>query len=569
MYIEDLLTLDLCRPLSETHGCQLGGRACSPLIQSQWSALLTDHPDRRFAEYIVSGIQQGFRIGFNRQQQLGTSPGNRPSSVPNIISEYLHREVILGRMVKLPPYFWPKNVHSSPIGIIPKKGKPGKWRLIVDLSSPESFSVNDGISRSLSSLTYCSVDHLSALVLNNGRGALLVKADVKEAYRMIKVHPDDCHLLGVQWENSVYIDQTLPFRLRSAPKIFSAAADVIQWILLNQGIHNLLHYLDDFILVAKDYAEATAQKNILIKVWEKLGVPMEHSKLEGPSQSLKFLGIEVDTVNLQLRLPEDKLSQLKRELAALVLERSVSKGDLESLVGLLQFATKVIRPGRPFLRRLYTAQNVGTLPTHHVHLNVPAQADILWWHLFISTWNGISMLWDLGRQTADITLTSDASGSWGCGAFYDSRWFHFQWNSRLTHLPIATKEMIPIVISAAIFGGLWSGKIVHFHTDNMAVVHVVNALFCKDSHLMHLVRLLVFFASYHNFWFFASHIAGKNNIAADSLSRNNLSIFFTQVPLASRIPTRIPQSLLTIISQNITWTSMSWTKLFIATLHQL
>ena len=569
VYIEDLLTLDLCRPLSETHGCQLGGRACSPLIQSQWSALLTDHPDHRFAEYIVSGIQQGFRIGFNRQQQLGTSPGNRPSSVSNIISEYLHREVLLGRMVKLPPYFWPKNVHSSPIGIIPKKGKPGKWRLIVDLSSPESFSVNDGISRSLSSLTYCSVDHLSALVLNNGRGALLVKADVKEAYRMIKVHPDDCHLLGVQWENSVYIDQTLPFGLRSAPKIFSAAADAIQWILLNQGIHNLLHYLDDFILVAKDYAEATAQKNILIKVWEKLGVPMEHSKLEGPSQSLKFLGIEIDTVNLQLRLPEDKLSQLKRELAALVLERSVSKGDLESLVGLLQFATKVICPGRPFLRRLYTVQNVGTLPTHHVRLNVPAQADILWWHLFISTWNGISMLWDLGRQTADITLTSDASGSWGCGAFYDSRWFHFQWNSRLTHLPIATKEMIPIIISAAIFGGHWSGKIVHFHTDNMAVVHVVNALFCKDSHLMHLVRLLVFFASYHNFWFFASHIAGKNNIAADSLSRNNLSIFFTQVPLASRIPTRIPQSLLTIISQNITWTSMSWTKLFIATLHQL
>ena len=63
------------------------------------------------------------------------------------------------------------------------------------------------------------------------------------------------------------------------------------------------------------------------------------------------------------------------------------------------------------------------------------------------------------------------------------------------HLPIATctKEMIPIIISAAIYGNQWTGKIVHFRTDNMAVVHVVNFLFCKDSHLMHLIRLLVFF----------------------------------------------------------------------------
>ena len=52
-----------------------------------------------------------------------------------------------------------------------------------------------------------------------------------------------------------------------------------------------LHYLDDFILVAKDYSEALSQKNILTTVWEKLGLPMEVSKLEGPTQKLKFLGM--------------------------------------------------------------------------------------------------------------------------------------------------------------------------------------------------------------------------------------------------------------------------------------
>jgi len=67
----------------------------------------------------------------------------------------------------------------------------------------------------------------------------------------------------VKWEN---LDQALPFGLCSAPKIFSAVADAIQWILLNQGIHKLLHYLDDFILVTKDHSEAVVQKDILITV---------------------------------------------------------------------------------------------------------------------------------------------------------------------------------------------------------------------------------------------------------------------------------------------------------------
>ena len=34
---------------------------------------------------------------------------------------------------------------------------------------------------------------------------------------MIPVHPDDRLLLGMQWENDIFVDKTLPFRLSSAP----------------------------------------------------------------------------------------------------------------------------------------------------------------------------------------------------------------------------------------------------------------------------------------------------------------------------------------------------------------
>ena len=35
----------------------------------------------------------------------------------------------------------------------------------------------------------------------------MVKADIKEAYRMFPIHPEDQQLLGVPWENSIYIDK--------------------------------------------------------------------------------------------------------------------------------------------------------------------------------------------------------------------------------------------------------------------------------------------------------------------------------------------------------------------------
>lgn len=87
---------------------------------------------------------------------------------------------------------------------------------------------------------------------------------------MIPIHPHDQHLLGMTWQGTVYIDKRLPFGLRSAPKIFSAVADALQFILLNKGITHSLHYLDDYILVTDSYDKAEAQKQCLLSVFKNL-----------------------------------------------------------------------------------------------------------------------------------------------------------------------------------------------------------------------------------------------------------------------------------------------------------
>ena len=133
--------------------------------------------------------------------------------------------------MEISPSLCPPGIHTSPLGVIPKKNKPDKWHLIVDLSYPTGSNINDEISQELSSLSYTSLDNLVSMVNLIGRGALMVKADIKEAYRMIPIHPHDQHLLGVQWNDYCYVDRMLPFGLHSAPKIFSVVADGLQWIL--------------------------------------------------------------------------------------------------------------------------------------------------------------------------------------------------------------------------------------------------------------------------------------------------------------------------------------------------
>ena len=121
------------------------------------------------------------------------------------------------------------------------------------------------------------------------------------------------------------IDKVLVFGLRSALKIFSAVADAVQWILGNNGIRKGLHYLDDIILVTKSLNLAEGQKDILLSVFRKLNIPMEESKLKGPSPWLSSLGIEVDIASFQLHLPSDKLANLKISLSDSTQCRTMSK----------------------------------------------------------------------------------------------------------------------------------------------------------------------------------------------------------------------------------------------------
>lgn len=177
-YMDDLLKLDACWSPMTPGLPQTMNDIHSPLDWREWDQLLQSHPDQRFRSYIAEGLRQGFRVGFNHGSELRRASRNMPSVTahPEVIRDYLATECSEGRVLgPLDAEHFPQ-VHTSRFGVIPKS-ITGKWRIIVDLSSPLRASVNDGVDENLCSLSYASVWDAARGVLDKGAGALMAKVD--------------------------------------------------------------------------------------------------------------------------------------------------------------------------------------------------------------------------------------------------------------------------------------------------------------------------------------------------------------------------------------------------------
>ncbi len=481
---------------------------------------------------------------------------------PEVIEDYLHAQRASGNILGPFPIGTAPKVHVSRFGVIPKKHQPGKWRLITDLSNPEGNSVNDAINPDSCSLSYISVHDVARAALKLGKGALIAKIDVRSAYRLVPICAYDRRWLGMRWKDHILVDGMLPFGLRSAPNIFNAIADAIEWIVGKEGAELIFHYLDDFAVVGPpDSPECQRALDILKRICAILGVPLAPDKQDGPSAVIIFLGIIIDTIKQELRLPENKLQRLLDTIRQWEHKKSCTRQELESLLGTLHHACTVIPSGRAFVRRILSLLSIARRRHHHIRLNREMRSDLQWWKIFAAGWNGASLI--IHEDSREHVLTSDASGHWGCGAWYLSKWFQLQWSERTAHLHIAAKELIPIVIAAVIWGTAWKGGRVVARCDNAAVVAVVNSRYSRDAHLMQMLRCLFFIEAHFQFQMEATHIPGTENILADDLSRGRQTSFRQKISSCDPEPSIVPPSLLQwLLHPQLDWTSPSWMELF-------
>ena len=166
-------------------------KACpivTPLNLSVWRQVLLSYPDGSLANFFLQGMAQGFRVGYRTlSTHLSTARQNMCSALahPEVVEEYLAKERRDGRVLGPFPLEISPPVHVSRFGVIPKSGKPNKWRLIIDLSHPQQRSVNDDIPKALYSMTYVRVDDAINQLVASGPGSLMAKIDIRNAFRLI------------------------------------------------------------------------------------------------------------------------------------------------------------------------------------------------------------------------------------------------------------------------------------------------------------------------------------------------------------------------------------------------
>ena len=245
------------------------------------------------------------------------------------------------------------------------------------LSAPFGSSVNDHISKEDFTLKYSTVDNAVAILQRLGPSAAMAKIDIKHALRLCLVRRDDWDLLGAHWNGRFYVDKRLPFGLRSAPFLFNRVADSLHWILVNEcGIKAVVHYLDDFFIAAESMVECDRFLHTILKVFDNIGVPLAPEKVAGPASVFTFLGIELDVLQQELRLPPDKLADLLAIVQDWLSKTKCRKRELLSLLGTMNFACKAVPAGRFFFDGSSTsAQREGCLITSSPSTNNP---DSIW-----------------------------------------------------------------------------------------------------------------------------------------------------------------------------------------------
>ena len=491
----------------------------TPLRQEGWSFWMRSHPDRIFTKSISGILLSGAKIGY-RGPPIQHRHTNHQSarSAPDILTADLHKQLQHERLTQVDPQAEAQYV-CSPLGLVPKYDSG--WRRIHDLSFLHGDSVNDGIPHDWGTLEYATYDDAVDALLATGPGAQFVKRDLKDAFRHIPVATSDQWLLGFHYDNRYWIERYLPFGLRTAPFLFDLFTKTLNWILIAVlRWYTILHYLDDFFAILSPHVSANAYADQFNQICSELGLTINHSK-DVMGTTADFLGIEFDSSLMQARLPPDKLVRARKTVENLLNKASISHQELESAVGFLSFAAKVVIPGRAFLRRLFDALRTPK-PWHRI---TPAmKADLQWWQDFLIDRDGLKLLKHLDSRPTCYIWT-DASGRLGMGGYilHDlsdpvQEAFSIRLATRYRRKDIQFKEMKAVYHAIQLWLVRLRGSKLVLYCDNDACVHGLQKLSIRGSAMAPLRDIAMLLVK-NDIHLVPTWIPTRANELADDLSR--------------------------------------------------
>ena len=271
--------------------------------------------------------------------------------------------------------------------------------------------------------------------------------------------------------------------------------------------------------------------------------PISLKKTTAPSTSTVFLGVELDSIRQCSKLPQEKLSEYSQNIKNILHKRTITKRNLQSVIGKLSFSAAVI-PARAFLRRLINQLPHASKQHHFITLKQDSRLDLKVWYYFMKHYNGITFFRSLNiLDSFTINMCSDACKD-GFGATYKHRWIQGKYPESWSSLNIVTLELYPIYIMLSLFGTYIQNSTVNFLCDNQSVCYILNKLTCKDNFTMDIIRSLVLSLIKNNIHIIANHIPGKYNTICDRISRFQITASDLELACMDPLQTTIPLTLL-------------------------
>ena len=260
--------------------------------------------------------------------------------------------------------------------------------------------------------------------------------DIKSAYRWVPVYPPHRTLQGFRWafngSYKFFTDNFLCFGLKNAPSIFHRISCALTRMMARKGFSNIVNYLDDFLIVAYSREECLPAQLTLIHLLHSLGFQVNWSKLSGPSQRVKFLGIILDSIAMKAFVPEDKISALEDQLTFVISHRKASKLDLQRVLGLMNFLAKVVKGGPTFLRRVLDFIICLKRPFYKARITSELRKDFCWWLNFCRVFNSEAINIYYSPNVEHAYTNASLSGF---GAHWRSHWLAGVWSSDNSVLP--------------------------------------------------------------------------------------------------------------------------------------
>lgn len=480
--------------------------------------LPASYADRPF---LLDGIRDGFHLTSavdfaNKAVRQRNHFSATRADTKLRVEEKINTELLHGRykLTASPPAI------ISALAAIPKPN--GDIRLIHDASRPIGEALNDYADPP--TVKFQTLDDAIALITP---GAYLAKVDLSNAYRSVSIHPDDYAATGLAWkfdgdtEESYMYDTRLCFGASSAPSIFHRLTQAVRSIMSSLGYRAPVAYLDDFLIVEDSFEECKRTMNTLLCLLRQLGFSINYNKVEGPCSALTFLGIDIDTVGMCLALPAGKRQELSAILQAIYKQKSVSKRELQSLAGRLNWANRVVYGAKFFTRRVLDIICSLRAPWHRVRVGKALRLDLSWWIKLLPHLNGtMPIISDL----EGVSISTDACPE-GLGAVLHTDWVYTPvsaLSAAAQTLPINYLEVLALGPAVLRWGHLWSNRRVYVHCDNQAATHIINKGSCHEPIVMDLLRHIWWLSSIYNFRLRAVYYPGRDNTLADGVSRLNL-----------------------------------------------